>query len=190
MDMTSAKGEPVRIMHKHLKNATVLGTHPLFGPKADDTNQNFILTPVYEKEGLLAKEFANWLEDRGFHVEIMSPEKHDETMSVALALSHFVGIAVGETWMDFNFGELKKSTPTSFKRLLGLVENISESDPNFYANLQVILPRVIDAEGKLIENAQRLYALVKNGDERGFAEEMQKLSESVRADKNDKKLSK
>ncbi len=186
MDMTSTKGEPVRIMQKYLKEATVLGTHPLFGPKADSNNQNFILTPASQKEEKTAIEFKAWLENRGFHVEIMSPSKHDNTMSIALALSHFVGIAIGETWMDFDFRELRKSMPSSFKRLLGLVENISESDPVFYANLQMILPRVLDAEGKFIENAKRLYELVKKHDETAFAEEMKRLSDAIRAEESAK----
>jgi prephenate dehydrogenase len=181
IDLTSSKGEPVAIMHRHLKEANVLGTHPLFGPKADDTNQNFILTPTNEEEEKTAEGFAKWLEERGFHVSRMNPEKHDEIMSIALALSHFVGIAVGETWMDFDFGELRKAMPSSFKRLLGLVENISESDPDFYANLQVILPHVVAAEEKFVRNAQRLQEMVKMRDEKGFAKEMKRLSDSVHA---------
>ncbi len=181
IDLTSTKGEPIAIMHRHLKGARVLGTHPLFGPKADDTNQNFILTPTDAAEEEIAEGFGRWLEERGFHVSRMNPEKHDEIMSIALALSHFVGIAVGETWMEFDFGELRKAMPSSFKRLLGLVENISESDPDFYANLQVILPHVVSAEEKFVRNAQRLQEIVKMRDEKGFAREMRRLSDQVHA---------
>ena len=34
IDITSTKVLPVEIMHRHLKNALVLGAHPLFGPGA------------------------------------------------------------------------------------------------------------------------------------------------------------
>jgi prephenate dehydrogenase len=179
IDVTSAKEAPVKTMHELLKGSVVLGTHPLFGPKAEDTNQNFVLTPTNSVENKLAKQFSEWLEDVGFHVSIMRPEKHDRIMAVALTLSHFIGIAAGETWMEFNFEELRNATPSSFKRLLGLVENIADSDPNFYANLQMILPHVSDIEGKFIDNARRLYLIVKNKDEVGFAREMKKLSKSI-----------
>jgi prephenate dehydratase/prephenate dehydrogenase len=173
IDLTSAKEEPVRIMHKYVRNAIILGTHPLFGPGASDTCQNFVLTPTTKAESKFAKIFGGWLESKGFNVAVMSPRKHDEAMSVALCLSHFIGMAAGETWADLvTVSEFEKIAPTSFTRLFGLVENIISSDPGFYANLQVILPGVNKAEELFVQNAKRLQDVVKRKDEDGFARAM------------------
>ncbi len=175
LDFTSVKEGPVEIMHKYIKNATVLGTHPLFGPGAADTKQNFALTPTNKKENEFAKKFGKWLGEKGFNVTIVPPRRHDELMSVVLGLSHFIGLVAGETWINFELSELKKVAPTSFQRILGLVENIIDNDPEFYANLQTSLPKVVCAEEKFIENAQELLKIVKNKDEKGFADKMRKL---------------
>jgi prephenate dehydrogenase len=48
IDITSVKVEPVKIMHRRLKNSTILGAHPLFGPGAwSIANKNFVLTPTW-----------------------------------------------------------------------------------------------------------------------------------------------
>ncbi len=180
LDVTSAKQEPVRIMHKYIKNAVILGTHPLFGPSTAGTNQNFILTPTNEKERRFAGTLGRWLSDRGFRVLKISPRKHDETMAVALCLSHFIGMAAGETWVSSsNMSELRGLAPTSFKRLLGLVENITESDPVFYANLQSILPGVDEIESSFIRNAESLLEIIRNKDEKGLASRIVNLRKKM-----------
>lgn len=180
LDITSAKQEPVSIMHKHVKGATILGTHPLFGPGAVDNNQNFILTPTNAKEKKFAETFGKWLGDRGFRVFTVSPSKHDEIMSVALCLSHFIGMSAGETWVsNGRISELREMAPTSFKRLLGLVENIAVSDPAFYANLQSILPGVQEVEASFIKHAESLLKVVKNKDENGFAKHITDLRKAL-----------
>jgi prephenate dehydratase/prephenate dehydrogenase len=179
LDITSSKERPVAIMHRYVKNAVVLGAHPLFGPGAEDTNQNVILTPTNRREKALADTVSKWFGEKGFIVQMTSPKKHDQMMAIAQGLSHFIGLVTGETWMSFNFEELKGASPTSFKRLLGLVESVANSDPEFYANLQVILPHVTNVESKFIANAQRVAKLVKAGDEAGFAAEIRRLSKRV-----------
>ena len=47
LDICSVKEQPVRIMHQYIKNATILGTHPVFGPGSKGArNKAYILTPT------------------------------------------------------------------------------------------------------------------------------------------------
>ena len=87
MDIASVKAEPVRIMHQYIKDATILGTHPVFGPGSDGVKHKaYILTPTNPEEQKFAEEFKRWLEEDSAKVFIMAPEKHDELMSIVLGL--------------------------------------------------------------------------------------------------------
>ena len=47
MDICSIKEAPVKIMHQYIKNATVLGTHPVFGPGSNGVKHKaYVLTPT------------------------------------------------------------------------------------------------------------------------------------------------
>lgn len=171
-DITSVKEIPVDIMHKYIKKGIILGTHPVFGPGAKDTNQNFVLTPTNEKEEKYARELKTWLEERGFKVSIMSPRKHDELMAVILGFSHFVGLTVGDTWLDLNFRELEKISGTSFKTLLNLVENVVNTDPEFYSVLQMSLPNVDKVESLFQRKIEKWLNIIRNKDKEKFVKEM------------------
>jgi prephenate dehydrogenase len=78
MDIASMKQEPLKIMHEQIKNATILGTHPVFGPGSGGVEHKaFILTPTTPTEEKFATNFKHWLEERKARVFIMTPEKHD-----------------------------------------------------------------------------------------------------------------
>ncbi|MDR0319063.1 MAG: prephenate dehydrogenase/arogenate dehydrogenase family protein, partial [Nitrososphaerota archaeon] len=51
MDICSIKEHPVNIMHQYIKTATVLGTHPVFGPGSNGVNHKaYVLTPTNSQE--------------------------------------------------------------------------------------------------------------------------------------------
>ena len=46
MDICSIKEAPVKTMHQHIKGATVLGTHPVFGPGSNGVKHKaYVLNP-------------------------------------------------------------------------------------------------------------------------------------------------
>ena len=93
MDICSIKEYPVDVMHQYLKDALVLGTHPVFGPGSNGVaHKAYVLTPTNPEEEAYAEEFKQWLEKEEAHVFVMTPQKHDELMSIILGFSHFVGL--------------------------------------------------------------------------------------------------
>jgi len=178
-DITSVKEIPVEIMHKYIKKGTILGTHPVFGPGAKDTNQNFVLTATNEKEEKYARELKTWLEERGFKVSIMSPREHDKLMAVILGFSHFIGLTVGDTWFDLNFKDMEKVSGTSFKTLFKLVENVINTDPEFYSVLQMSLPNVDKIENLFKNKTEKWLKIIENKDKEKFVEEMQSLKKKL-----------
>ncbi len=177
IDVTSVKTRPVQIMHQHFKRSTILGTHPVFGPGAKSlANQNFVLTPTNESEFALAEKVRKYLESKGANVSVMTPKRHDETMTVVLGLSHFIAIVSADTLLSFdNFQEMKKIGGTTFKLLYTLVESVISEDPHLYASLQMSFPDISKVESLFQQNTRLWADMVKNKDQDGFARRMSEL---------------
>jgi len=174
MDICSIKEIPVKIMHEYIKTGTTLGTHPVFGPGVKSIkNQNFILTPVDDKEKRFTENFKSWLEERQANVFIMSPRKHDELMSVVLGLPHFLGLVVCDTLLDYaNFLETKRVAGASYKILLTLAEAVASEETGFYTSLQMNLPEIEKIEGLFFKKTGEWLDIVRRKDRSAFADRM------------------
>ena len=181
IDVTSIKVSPVEIMHKHIKAGTILGVHPMFGPGARDiTNQNFVLTPTNEAETALAQKTRGYLETRGARVALMTPQEHDEMMSIILGLSHFIAIVSADTLLSLD--NLKQSEAiggSTYKVLLTLAGSVISEEPELYASLQMSLPNITEIEKLFQEKAKTWADLVKSKDRQEFAYRMNVLKNSL-----------
>ena len=177
IDVTSVKVLPVAAMHKHIKKGLVLGVHPLFGPGARSmANQNFVLTPTNDKEATLAQKITGYLEAKGARVTSMSPQEHDEMMSVVLGLSHFIALVAADTLLSS--GRLEQTGgigSTTYRVLLSMVVSVVAEDPELYASLQMNLPNVVAME-KLFQGKTAEWAdLVAGKDRQEFIRRMRDL---------------
>jgi prephenate dehydrogenase len=177
VDVTSVKEAPVTAMHTYLGKADILGIHPLFGPGAKSlASQNFVLTPTSEKENMLANKVRNFLMERGARVTLLTPQKHDEMMSVVLGLSHFIAIVAADTLVDIGkLQQFKEVGGSTYRVLSTLVESVVSEDPELYATLQMRLPYVQEMEELFQMHAVKWAELVKNQDKAGFKKDMTNL---------------
>jgi prephenate dehydrogenase len=177
MDICSIKEYPVNVMHQHLKTALVLGTHPVFGPGSKGVKHKaYVLTPTNPKEQAYAEQFKKWLEKEEAHVFIMTPQKHDQLMSMVLGLPHFLGLAACETLVEQpDLAESKKLAGTTYRMLFTLAEATALETPDLYANLQTKLPAVQKIEEQFLSNAQEWLYLVKKKDSKAIIKRMEKL---------------
>jgi prephenate dehydrogenase len=174
LDITSIKEQPVELMHKYLGKATILGTHPLFGPGAKDiASQNFVLTPTNEMETVLAQKVMSYLQKHNARVTLMTPRKHDEMMAVVLGLAHFISIVAADTLAEIgNQSQLKAIGGSTFRVLTTLVESVVSEDPELYASLQMKLPYVTEVEELFQIQAAKWAEIVKNKDRQTFVKQM------------------
>ena len=181
VDVTSIKTKPVEIMHRYINRGTILGIHPVFGPGARNlSHQNFVLTPTNEEEAILAGKTRQYLEERGANVAVMTPQEHDQMMTVVLGLAHFIAIVSADTLLGFeNFQAMKKIGGATFKVLYTLVESVISEDPEIYASLQMSFPNIKELES-LFQYKTKIWAdMVKNDDKEGFARKMNALREKL-----------
>ncbi len=181
VDVSSVKAEPVATMHRHIKAGQILGTHPVFGPGARDmSNHNFVLTPTNETETALAHRAREYLEGKGARVALMTPEEHDEVMTVVLGLAHFIAIVSADTLLGSNrFQRTKEIGGTTYQLLRTLVESVVSEDPELYASLQMSFPGIEEVEGRFLRNVETWAALVRNRDRDGFAERLSTLKSTL-----------
>ncbi len=177
MDICSIKVSPVEIMHAHLKHALALGMHPVFGPGSGGIkHKTFIFTPTSKDEEKFAKELKNWLEDREANVFLMSPEKHDNLMTIVLGLPHFIGLVTCDTLLEQrDYPETKKVAGTTYRMLFTLAEATALETPDLYASLQTSLPYLEKMENLFIEKAREWLRLIKQKDSSIIMKKMEDL---------------
>ncbi len=175
-DITSVKTRAVELMHRYVRGAGILGTHPLFGPGATGlAGQNIVLTPTSLDEKASARRAAAYLESKGAAVTVMTPEEHDEIMSAVLGLTHFIGLVAADTLATT--GKLKQMLEvggTSFRLLMTLAESVLSEDPAFYASLQMNLP-VTRIESQLIDAARQWAQLISDRNTGAFVDRMSRV---------------
>ncbi len=181
IDITSVKVMPVEVMHRNLSGITILGTHPVFGPGARSTrNQNFVLTPTNAGEAELAGRVKKFLEAKGAIVTLMTPQEHDEMMTVILGLSHFIAIASADVLLSFSSLEkMKEIGGPTYKVLLTLAESVITEDPKLYASIQMNLPGMTDMEDLFRDSTKKWADIVRNGDRQGFIDRMNRIKEKL-----------
>jgi prephenate dehydrogenase len=177
LDVCSVKEQPVRIMHKYIKNALILGTHPVFGPGSKGVrNKAYVLTPTNVEERAFAEKYKGWLEKVGARVFIMSPEKHDELMSVVLGMPHFIGLVTCDTLLEQpDFLETKNVAGTTYRMLFTLAEVTALENPELFSSLQFSLPEMDKIESLFIEKAREWLDLIKQKDPEAIAARMEQL---------------
>jgi len=187
MDICSIKEAPVKTMHQYLNGATILGTHPVFGPGSNGVKHKaYVLTPTNAKEQEFAEQFKQWLEKEEAHVFIMTPKKHDELMSVVLGLPHFLGLVACETLLEQgNLPETKKVAGTTYRMLFTLAEATALETPDLYASVQTNLANLGGIEDLFMTKAEELLALIKNKDQKAIVERMEQLKKKLYAADSD-----
>ncbi len=187
MDICSIKEAPVRIMHQYIKDATILGTHPVFGPGSNGVKHKaYILTPTTPNEQAFAVQFKKWLEQEEAHVFVMTPKKHDELMSLVLGLPHFIGLVACETLLEQkNLPETKKVAGTTYRMLFTLAEATAMETPDLYASLQMNLPELGKIEDLFMAKAQEWLNLIKSKDSEAIVERMEQLKKKLQATDSD-----
>ncbi len=179
IDIASVKTMPVKLMHTYIRNALILGTHPMFGPSAKKENQNFILTPTNPKERRYASEFGKFLKKQGFNVRIMSPEEHDSMIGQVLSLTHFIGLVTADSWKKLGVDKHMKTSSTSFRFLSDFVKSVVDSNPGLYSYLQMEVGDAEKAERVFIDSANRWADMVRKKDRKQFSSKMTDLSRYI-----------
>ena len=161
MDVTSIKTAPMQAMLEYTR-ASVIGTHPLFGPSVHTVQgQRIVLTPAQGETKHRSERWLPWLHmmlhARGLNVLETTPEAHDQAMAIVQVLTHFSTEVMGQTLANLEASvqeTLAFTSPVYLMELLMTARHFAQS-PELYASIQMSnseTPRVTQA---FVDAAQR-----------------------------------
>ncbi len=168
MDITSIKESPVAVMLASTK-ASVVGTHPLFGPGVHTLQgQRFV---VCRARG---DAWADWVVQtftaRGLAVTEATPVQHDRAMSVVQVLTHFQTQVLGLTLAKLGVpldDTLRFTSPAYLLELYVAARHFAQ-DPQLYGPIEMRNPQTGAVTAAFRSAADELGAILSSGDQGAF----------------------
>lgn len=168
MDITSIKESPVAVMLANTK-ASVVGTHPLFGPGVHTLQgQRFV---VCRARG---DAWADWVVQtftaRGLAVTEATPQQHDRAMSVVQVLTHFQTQVLGLTLAKLGVpldDTLRFTSPAYLLELYVAARHFAQ-DPQLYGPIEMRNPQTGAVTEAFRSAADELGAILASGDQAAF----------------------
>lgn len=159
MDLTSIKEAPVEAMLK--SQASVVGCHPLFAPTVPLKNQIIVLS---QSRG---KKWHTWIKNlfkkNGVIVKELTPQKHDELMTVIQSLTHFTDITLAHSLAQSGVSIksfLEYQSP-AYRLKLDMMGRILNQDAGLYGNMQIQNPKTIRVLKQYLNSVKTLIKIVK-----------------------------
>ncbi len=177
MDVTSIKQAPLEAMLAATK-ASVLGTHPMFGPAVHSLQgQRIVLCPGR------GAEWAQWARDvfraRGLVITDAAAEEHDRAMALVQVLTHFQTQVLGLTLARLGppLGESLKFTSPAYLMELYVAARHFGQDPALYGPIEMMNPLTQRVTETFRDAAESLGRILTQQDQAAFTE----VFEEVRA---------
>ena len=150
VDVTSIKEEPLEAMEKYLPhNVEYIPTHPIFGPRTVELdNQVIVLTPT-RKEKWYGKVY-DYLKARNMRIIETTAEHHDYMMSVVQVLTHFsfISTACAMNKLDVDIGETENYESPIYNLMIDMIARIVSQNPYLTYYIQTM-----NKNGSIIRNA-------------------------------------
>jgi chorismate mutase/prephenate dehydrogenase len=177
MDVTSVKEAPVAAMLE-CSRASVVGTHPMFGPNVHSLQGQRVV--VCRARG---EAWADWvvqmLEARGLTVQETSPAHHDRMMAVVQVLTHFQTQVLGLTLARLGtpLDETLRFTSPAYLMELYVTARHFDQSPELYGPIEMRNPATVHVTTAFGRAAADVAAILASGDRERFRQ----MFEEVRA---------
>lgn len=176
LDITSIKKAPIQAMLT--AKSAVIGLHPMFNDTSFGQGQTMIYCP------LRPKRWLKWLKNTfqsEFQLNLipLSPNKHDQLMTVVQGLVHFAEISFIHALQKTSLKPqeyLQFAGPASYLKI-ELAARILAQDPHLYAQIQLQNPLNLQIQKHYIESMQQLNEIVAQQDLSAFISYFQQSSQ-------------
>jgi chorismate mutase / prephenate dehydrogenase len=177
MDLTSIKEAPVAHMLRATQ-ASVLGTHPMFGPGVHTLQDQRVVLCAGRGDA-----WADWIEQNlrawGLVTTRATAEEHDRAMACVQVLTHFQTQVLGVTLARMGFAledTLRFTSPAYLIELYVAARHFAQ-DPALYGAIEMENPRTHEVTQAFRAAAASVQEILDDRDQAGF----QRLFEEVRA---------
>lgn len=168
MDVTSVKEAPVRAMLEATR-ASVLGTHPMFGPSVH-TLQGQRVVLCRGRGDAWADWVAQTFVARGLVITETTAQQHDRAMSVVQVLNHFQTQVLGLTLarLGVPLEETLKFTSPAYLLELYVAARHFAQESALYGSIEMRNPRAGEVTQAFGEAARELATVIADGDQQAF----------------------
>lgn len=175
MDVTSVKARPLQAMMEATQ-ASVVGTHPLFGPSVHTVQgQRIVLTPGRGEQWLAW--LRQMLKARGLEVLETSAAEHDQAMAIVQVLTHFSTEVMGRSLAALKAPvekTLQFTSPVYLMEMLMTARHFAQS-PDLYASIQMSNPQTPQVVHAFAQAAEELRQIVTEQDHERFERMFQEV---------------
>lgn len=168
MDVTSVKEAPVAAMLASTE-ASVLGTHPMFGPSVHSLQgQRVVLCRARGEEW--AKWVENMLTARGLVITEATPVQHDRAMSIVQVLTHFQTQVLGLTLsrMGIPLEESLRFTSPAYKLELYVTARHFAQSSGLYGPIEMRNPRTHEVTRAFRNASNDIATILADGNQAEF----------------------
>lgn len=168
MDVTSIKEAPVAAMLASTR-ASVVGTHPMFGPNVHSLQGQRVV--VCRARG---EEWANWvarmLQARGLTVQETTAAQHDRVMAVVQVLTHFQTQVLGLTLARLGtpLDETLRFTSPAYLMELYVTARHFDQSPDLYGPIEMRNPGTAQVTSAFGAAAAEVTEILAAGDRERF----------------------
>ena len=153
MDICSVKVYPANVMQKHLPQANLIATHPMFGPDSASKGMNGLRVAVcpLTADDALTNEVAALWKKLGTEVIVTTPEEHDRDAVLSQAFTYSVAkIILG---MDLSGVEL---TTRSFNNIAEVAKLSANDSDQLFHDMLFYNPYFQSMKSELTESMRAL----------------------------------
>jgi chorismate mutase/prephenate dehydrogenase len=168
MDVTSIKEAPIAAMLASTR-ASVVGTHPMFGPNVHSLQGQRVV--VCRARG---EEWVDWvvrmLQARGLTVQETTPTHHDRMMAVVQVLTHFQTQVLGLTLARLGtpLDETLRFTSPAYLMELYVTARHFDQSPDLYGPIEMRNPATAHVTNAFGAAAKEVADVLASGDRERF----------------------
>jgi chorismate mutase/prephenate dehydrogenase len=168
MDVTSIKAAPLQAMLESTR-ASVLGTHPMFGPGAASLNGQRVV--LCRGRGDAWHEWlAASLRARGLVITEASADEHDRAMSLVQVLTHFqtqvFGLALARTGIPLESSR-RFTSPAYLMELYVAARHFAQAS-DLYGPIEMRNPATAEVTAQFQQAAREIAEILRSQDQQRF----------------------
>ena len=170
VDVTSVKEIPSQVMKENL-NVEYLPTHPIFGPRTTELdNQVIVLTP--DEKGKWFDKVYNYLDSKNMRIIETTAKKHDYMMSIVQVLTHFSFISTASAMekLKVDIGKTEDFESPIYNLMIDMIARIVAQNPYLTYYIQSMNNNGPKIRNTFAQAVNELRDVVNNGDEDKFVQ--------------------
>ena len=172
IDVTSVKEGPSKAMAEALpENIEYIPTHPVFGPRTTDLN-NQVIVLTADKKGEWYSKVYGYLKGKNMRIIETTAEKHDYMMSIVQVLTHFSFISTASAIekLKVDLTETEDYESPIYNLMIDMIARIVAQNPYLTYNIQSMNQNGPKIRNTFADSVVELRDVINNNDEDKFVE--------------------